>query len=240
MKFLLFLLVVILFAGHSGYGQTRKAAGTKSKRSAKTKKTFKTPYPIVEAEAPPPPPAPSAEKYASSDVFKDEAIGQWDILGFSIPQDLTGGIVRSNTSTNKDVMWTTTSRDWRHSAPIYPDLLNVELSVTTWNADFKKVMPDLRPDLATPETLLFVDVMGDFNKKSEPGSFVKEAYFLEIGGVKGGFFRGEFPTQKDRFLAGWYTYRYFEGKAQRISLNVTGRKSELPKLMKIIQSLKFQ
>lgn len=246
MKILLVLFISTLLAASSVAGQTRKANRSKSKRpvSAVKLKTAVSPVPDSYDVPPPPPPKmpkPSSENYSSSDNFKDVAIGKWDIAGLSLPQDLTGGNDNGETvSENKGVSSTHYSRFWRHPAPVYPGVLDVVLMVTTWDADFKEVVPDLRADLATPEYMLLADLLGDMNNKKQPDSFVKEVRPLPLGSVKGGFFRAEYPPSENRFMAGWYTYRYFEGKAQRISLTVTGRKEELEKAMKIIQSLKIQ
>jgi hypothetical protein len=244
MKHLLFLLFAVLFTVSPALSQKWKAAHPKSEAPASIEKADNIGNQTVSSddEPPPPPPAPKSSKvkYSSSEVFRNVAVEKWDIVGLSIPQDLTGGTESFSTSSNKNVEWVTYSRNWRHPAPVSPGLLDVELTVTTWNTDFKNVVPDLRPELATPETLLYVDVRADAKKKDEPDSLVKESSYMELGGVKGGFFRAEFPADQNRFMAGWYTYRYFEGKAQRISLTVTGSKTEQEKLIKIIQSLRFQ
>jgi hypothetical protein len=209
-----------------------------------TKKPVKTANPVLTSSEdyppPPPPTKPVSKERLTSDVFKDVTIGKWGIASLSVPQDLTSESESSTPHKNKDVSWVTYSRSWKQAAEYYPSSLEVDLDVTNWNADFKTIIPDLRADLATPETLLMIDIAGDEKNKDTPGSNVKEAYPLTVSGVKGGFFRADFPSDSGRFMAGWYTYRYFEGKAQRISFTVTGSKSELPKLMRIIQSLVIQ
>ena len=112
--------------------------------------------------------------------------------------------------------------------------------MTIWNsADFSFVQ-DLRADLKTSENLLLIDLMVEMKNKEKPNSFVKEASRMNLGGIDGGYIQAVYPSDNRRFLSGWYTYRIFDGKAQRISLTVTGRQSELPKALKIIQSLRFQ
>jgi hypothetical protein len=64
--------------------------------------------------------------------------------------------------------------------------------------------------------------------------------FLEVGGIKGNFFRGAQGDDKDRIMTGRYTYRYYQNHAQKISVVGTGRRTELPEYTKVIQSITFQ
>jgi hypothetical protein len=171
-------------------------------------------------------------------------VGKWGVAGLSLPEDLTNESESAAPHRGTNVRWITYSRCWKQTAVYFPSALEVDLTVTTYDADFKAVVPDLRPELATPETLLMVDLMGDERNKNTADSFVKESRRMELDGVKGGFFLADSPSSlpsmgNNRFMAGWYTYRYFEGKAQRISFTVTGRKDELPKALKIIESLRL-
>ena len=63
---------------------------------------------------------------------------------------------------------------------------------------------------------------------------------MKINGINGSFFRGEDATDNRRFMRGWGTYRYFNGKPQNVNISITGNKEELEKALKIIQSLKLQ
>jgi hypothetical protein len=171
----------------------------------------------------------------------DVEVGNWGIAGLSVPRDLKREKDWQMPHQNGDVSWTTYSRSWK--SPVVGDefaALDAEVSVTIWNSPDFSFVPDLRADLKTPENLLLIDLMGEINNKNTPGSPVKEAKMINVGDVEGGYFLADFPSDKRRFIMGWYTYRIFDGKAQRISFNVTGRRSELPKAMKIIESIKLQ
>lgn len=226
--------------------QTRKTTATKSKRKAGTVTVMKSDEPpvTVEAPMPPPPPKPKPPPISDaviSDVFVDVEVGNWGIAGLSVPRDLKREKDWQMSHKNSDVSWTTYSLTWK-SPTVGAEFtaLEAEVSVTVWDrADFSFVQ-DLRADLKTPENLLAIDLMSEIHNKNTYGSHIKESIRLKVGGVEGGYFRADYPPDNRRFMAGWYTYRIFEGKAQRISLTVTGRQSELPKVMKIIESLKFQ
>jgi hypothetical protein len=246
MKFLLFLLLATLLAASPVLSQTRKAARAKAKPAPRVEKSNKTGKPIVysssEAAPPPPPPAPkkASKERSSSDAFKDVSIRKWGVAGLSLPEDLTNETESSEPIANKNVSWTTYSRSWKQAAEFYPSALEADLNVTTWNADFKTLVPELKPELATPENFILMDLLGDSNNKNEADSFVKETKAMVVNGVNGAFFRADSPSGNNRFMIGWTTYRYYENKAQRISLVITGRKDEMEKALKIIKSLKLQ
>lgn len=244
MKFLLFLFITTLLAASPVVSQTRKAGRAKSKRPARAEKSNRTVV-LTDASSDEPPLPKTTPKLASnerlsSDVFKDVTIGKWGVASLSLPDDLTYESDSEKPIVGKNTSWTTYARYWKQAAELHPSALEADLTVTTWNSDFKLIVPELRPDLATPEHFILIDLLGDIKHKNAPDSHVKEAKPMSVGGVDGGFFRADAPGNNKRFLAGWYTYRFFEGKAQRISLTITGRKDELEKALKIIESLKLK
>ena len=244
MKRLLFLLLMTILAAPPVLSQTRKAGKSKNKRpapAAQSPKTVNQPV-ATDEEPPPPPPAPkaSSKERLSSDVFKTAVIGKWGVDSLSLPDDLTNETESSTPTTNKNVSWTKYAHYWKQPAKFYPSSLEVDLYITTWNADFKTIIPDLKPELATPENLILIDIAGDTKNKNTPGSSVKESKSLQVGGVDGGFFLADSALDKKRFTVGWSTYRYFENRAQNIMLTITGRRDELQKALKIIESLKLQ
>jgi hypothetical protein len=244
--FLFSIVAALLFSAAPAYfGQAqKKTARSKSKRPVAGKSIKTVEAPIATYDVPPPPePArkTTSSEHSVSDVFRDVLIGKWGITRLSIPRDMMGGKDSPPSSLKgKDVTITDYSRNWRHPAPVDPFLVSVDLMVTNWDTDFSKILPGLSPDLATPVMLVLADIHADIKSRDTPGSPVKDARPLVIDGARGGFFHAEYPDEENRFIVGWYTYRHFKGKAQRISLTVTGRKSELPKAMKIIESLKLQ
>lgn len=250
-KVLCWLMVTMLLAA-SAASQTRRGKKVRAKKKAAAVKSEKDGVvPMYTAEPPPlappaPPPLPSRllpenypAKRRSSNVFRDVAVGEWGVSGLSIPKDLTAEYKSSDVTTNKNVSWTTYARSWRQPGGYHPAALEVSLTVTTWNNDWTEVIPDLRPDLATPENLLRIDVAAEVKNKNKPDSPVKDAKLLELDGVEGGYFRAEMPGDARRFMLGWFTYRYYQGKPQRVSLTVTGGKDELEQAEKIVQTLKL-
>lgn len=238
MKRILFLMVVVMLAAVPGLSQT----GKKKKAKAKAKKPEAVQAVAAEDKPPPPPPpVPKKKKPVSiSAIFKQVKIGKNGVATFQIPDDLTVETESEKPTTNKNVSWTVFSRGWKKEGDAYPFALEVDLDVTTWNNDLKEVVPDIRPELATPEYLMLIDIMADERNSRTPGSPVKESKEMEIDGVRGGFFRADAPSDATRFILGWYAYRYFEGKPQRIGLTVSGAKTEMDKALKIIESLKLQ
>jgi len=250
MKRILFLTIVLMLAAAPGLSQAKKKKKTKAK--AKSSAEAVRAVPVEDAE-PPPPPAPQEKPplisttpgnkkkpVSISDVFKEVKVGKYGVASVQLPQDLADDTESEKPTTNKNVSWTNFSRNWKKTGDEYPYTLEVDLNVTAWNNELKEVVPDLKPELATPENMLLMDLLGDAKNKNTPGSPVKESKGMEIDSVSGGFFLADAPSDKTRFMLSWYTYRYFEGKPQRISLTVTGAKSEMEKAMKIIESLKIQ
>lgn len=231
-------MIVVMLAAVPGLSQT----GKKKKAKAKAKKPEAVRAVAAEDTAsPPPPPVPEKKKPVSiSAVFKEVKVGKNGVANFQIPQDLTAETESETPVTNKNVSWTVFSHGWKKEGDAYPFALEVDLDVTTWNNDLKEVVPDIRPELATPEYLMLIDIMADERNSKTPGSPVKESKEMEIDGVRGGFFRGDAPTDATRFMLGWFTMRYFQGKPQRIGLTIRGAKTEMDKALKIIESLKLQ
>lgn len=236
MKRILFLMVVVMLAAVPGLSQTKKKK--KARAKAKVPEAVRA-VPVEDDEPPPLPPA-KKKTVSISNVFKEVKVGKHGVAGLQIPDDLADETESEQPTTNKNVSWTNFSRNWKKTGDQYPYTLEVDLGVTVWNNELKEVIPDLKPELATPENMLLMDLMGDAKNKDTPGSFVKESKAMEIDGVSGGFFLADEPSDKTRFMLSWYAYRYFEGKPQRIGLTVTGAKTEMEKAMKIIESLKLQ
>lgn len=251
MKITIFLLAAaLLLAGSDAFSQTRRPSSRQKSKvpPARTGKTIKPATPAVpvyrDDDPPPPPPSslrvPVGKKAEISDVFENAAIGKWGVANLSVPSNLEAEPETERTQQNKEVSWKVYTRRWKLPATGSASTdYEVELSVTTWDRDFTFIK-ELKPELATPENMLLMDLVAEEKNKNTPGSFVKEARQLEAGGVRGGFFRAEFPEIGRRFLSGWYTYRLFGGKGQRISLTVTSRESEPDKTMRIISSLRLQ
>lgn len=246
MKFLLFLLAAIVFSASPAASQTRKTSRSQVKKPARAVKTAKPAVRLVSAESdePPMPKLPKPKMPGNvrfaSDVFKDVPIGKWGVAFVSVPDDLTNETESNAPTENGRIKWTTYSRNWKQSGAFYPSSLEADLDVTTWDSDFKNLVPELRRDLATPENLVLLDFTGDFQKKNKPDSPVLDVQILKIGDVEGTFSIYKLPSGENRFIVAWATYRYYQNKAQRISVTVTGRKEEMAKARKIINSLRLE
>lgn len=240
MKYLLLLTMITALVASPVFSQTRKK--TRAKGRAKTPAVKAAPAAAADDSAPPPPPvkAVSGKQKPSSAVTMNAAIGEWGVASLTIPDDLTNVSSSKETKNNKNVSWTTFARYWKQPAIYYPSALEVDLTVTTWNNPITEVIPDLRPDLATPEHLVLLDLIGDENSKNRPNSPVKEAKALEISNLKGAFFRADSPVSPKQFTIGWGTYRYYNGKLQNILLSISGNNDELEKALKIMSSLKLE
>lgn len=239
MKYLLLTLLVLTLAAAPVSSQTRKKNGKK----AKTKIPVATPaVPVYEDDEPPPmlPLKVLNNQKPGSDNLVEQLIGEASLLSVSIPDDLTDVSGSTESKTNKNVSWTSFARYWKQPTVYNRSALEVSVNVTTWNNDIKEIIPDLRPDLATPEHLVLLDLLGDLNQKNKPDSFVKEAKALEVDRLNGAYFYAEFPSDRNRFTTGWQTHRYYQGKLQRISISVTGNRNESAKARKIIESLKIK
>jgi biopolymer transport protein ExbD len=168
--------------------------------------------------------------------WKTVQIGKWSIESMSLPTELTKESESTESKKNKDVTWTDYSRSWEKPSKNIKVRFDVNLSITTWDADFAKVLG--RKEFATPEDLLMHDHLANERAKTNEDQ-VEEASYLELNGVRGSFFRATYGEDKNQIMAGWHTYRYYEGKAQRIDISIVCARSELQKAMMIIKSLKF-
>lgn len=237
MKRILFLMVVVMLAAVPVLSQTKKKK--KAKAKAKVPEAVRA-VPVEDDEPPPLPPPVKKKSVSISNVFKEVKVGKHGVAGLQIPDDLADETESEQPTTNKNVSWTNFSRHWKKTGDQYPYTLEVDLSVTIWNNELKEVIPDLKPELATPENLILIDIMADERNSKKPGSFVKESKAMDVDGVGGGFFRADAPADNTRFMLGWFTVRYHEGKPQRIGLTVTGAKTEMEKALKIIEFLRLQ
>ena len=159
-------------------------------------------------------------------------IEKWGVQSVSFPSGEVD-LPQTNDEKNNDVTWTTYELAWKDVSR----RSEIVFSVRTWNVDWPKVTT-LKPEVATPENLLSVE--NSMNLDQKKSGQLEDASVLEVGGIKGNFFRAPQAGDKDRIMAVWYTYRYYENHAQKINVVATGPRSELPTYMKVIQSITFQ
>ena len=126
---------------------------------------------------------------------------------------------------------------WKNtSANLNVNVSEVTISVTIWNEGFK--VPDLKPELATPENLLAIDLMADM--KNTSGN--RKAEYYKVDGINGELVQRKWKTNKgNQTMFIWATYRYYlKTKAERIMITVIVPPTKPQNAMKIIDSLKFE
>lgn len=237
--------IIILVLALSLFSQTKKTTVTRKKKNAVGAKQTPTPVTpiLIEDNAPPPPPPPPRmnSSAASSDKLLDVSIDKFGIKGLSVPSNMPAEPVNEEKTKNGDVTWSSYRYEWKTPVSGYSKpVLEVVVRTTLYNADFTKVIPDLKPDKATPEVLLLVDYLADLKIKEQPNSWIKEVKWLDLSGVTGEYLLADEPGSETRFMALWQTYRLLDGKAHTVSITVTGNLSEMPKAEKIINSFKLQ
>ena len=98
----------------------------------------------------------------------------------------------------------------------------------------------MKPEDATPENFLLLDLFGDIRNRQEKNSRVESADYHEIDGVKGSLVQiRDFENRNQKMLV-WQFFRYFNGKSQRIVFRVTAPRSELQAANKIIDFLRLE
>lgn len=163
-------------------------------------------------------------------------IKKWGVESLSLPAELTEESESTENQKNKDITWTDYSRSWEKPSGNEVLPFEVNLSITTWDVDFAKVT-GLSPEASKPENLVMLDHLANEKAKTNEAP-IEEAGYLELNGIRGSFFRAQYG--EDRKRIGWVTYRYFNNKAQRITISVVCAGNELQKSMMIIKSLRFQ
>ena len=111
----------------------------------------------------------------------------------------------------------------------------MDVTVSDWQKTAKELFPEASE--VTPEKLLARDAVDDQRLKDAGNEFIKEVRYSEIDGVKGSFLSAE--DSGDRISLTWHTHRYYKGKIQRISINITGERGDSDEMMKIVNSAKF-
>ncbi|MBK9162389.1 MAG: hypothetical protein IPM21_00460 [Acidobacteria bacterium] len=184
---------------------------------------------------------PEAKKATEISQWQAVELKKWGIDGISLPAYLASEGDDSSLQENGEVTWTVYSKTWS-SAPSKkgPKIASVELTVTDWNVPFSKVVPDMDAESATPENLLAVDLIGDQTRQQAENSLVEYADYHTIGDQRGALVQIRDFDNKDQIILIWQTLRYFNGKSQRIVLQVTAARVELPDAKKIVNSLKIE
>ena len=165
----------------------------------------------------------------------------WGVKSVDLPDNLAERRSEIHPNQHDDVTWNDCSVSWeRNPKKTGPKIFEVKVSITTWDVPFAKIAPDIKPELATPENFLQIDVMADLRNKEEKNSPTLEAGYHEIDGVTGGLTIIRDPGDKTRVIAIWETFRFYKTKPQRVMVQVTADPSQRAAATKIIDSLRLE
>jgi hypothetical protein len=166
-----------------------------------------------------------SSKSAANTVWSEVAVGKGGVKSLSLP----AGLVEEKDNQDYDKIW-------KNASPkLNKNPSEVSISITIWDEGFK--VPDLKPELATPENLLAIDLMNDLKDTAN----IKAKYY-EVDGVNGELVQRKWLSdQGNQTMFVWGTYRYYmKTKAQRIMVTVIAPTANPQVAMKIIDSLKFE
>lgn len=210
MKILILLAFALVFSSQFVYGQKTSAASGSK-------------------------PAVQSTKWQSVNFKK------WGVNGLTLPSYLVGKAESPSKSKSSDMTTSSVEKVWNSSATKKGSkIVSVDLSVTNWDKPFPQVVKDVKPEQATPENLLAVDLLAGMKNQQEENSRVEFANFYDVDGVGGGMTRFRDFSVKDHVIIVWQTYRYFKGQSQRITLTVTFLRPELENAEKIVNSLMLE
>lgn len=160
--------------------------------------------------------------------------------------------------TNGIAVWTDDIDFYEVLNPRKESLLKVEVVTSLYNTDFTKAAIDGKPAGAAAEKLLELDYLEATKAEEQPDSPVKTVkYFipnelkpgmgmsgsnsveLEFN-LKGVYQMRDDAADKNRFVLTWHTYRSIDGKAGKLKIIISGRKTEMPVAEKILNSTYFE
>lgn len=70
-------------------------------------------------------------------------------------------------------------------------------------------------------------------------TYLREVKYLDLNGIKGISFLSTIGGDKDYTSSSWITYRFYQGQAQEIRIEVEAKKDESEKLMEIFDSVRL-
>lgn len=187
------------------------------------------------------PTAKGSKAAAQSTKWQSVNFKKWGVNGLTLPSYLVGKAESPSKSKSGEITTTTVSKVWNSSAAKKgAKVISVDLDVTNWDKPFPQVVKDVKPEEATPQNLLAVNLLADMKNQQEENSRVEFANFYDVDGVGGGMTRFRDFSVKDQVIIVWQTYRYFKGQSQRITLTVTFLRPELENAEKIVNSLMLE
>lgn len=177
----------------------------------------------------------------SSVKWPQVSIQKWGVGTISLPGNLSAKDDDVQDQENGDVTWTDNTAAWSLAPKkAGPRIFEVNLNVTNWDVPFAKIAPDMKPELATPENFLMIDLLGDMRSKKERPSSVLVADYHTIDGMNGGLTIMKDPGVKNRLVLIWQTFRYYKTKPQRVKIEVVAGTADKASALRIINSLKLE
>jgi hypothetical protein len=153
-------------------------------------------------------------------------------LTMTLPIELSGESPSSEAKKNGDVTWTDYSYEWKTKGEKSDLRLNLFVFVTNWDNKFPPEAGGVSLDVMLEQSYAATE-------RHKNSGEIEELRYLELNGVKGVFFRAPNRQDKNRINLVWETVRYHKNKAQKLSISIYGGRSDLARLMKVINSVRF-
>jgi hypothetical protein len=153
-------------------------------------------------------------------------------LTMTLPAESSEESPSSEPQRNGDVTWTHYSYEWRTAEEKRDLRLDIYVFVTNWDKDFP-------PEAGGGSTDNMLEQSYTATERHKTSGEVEDLRYLELDGVKGLLLRGPLPQDKNRISLDWVTYRYHRNKAQKLTIAIRGGRSDLERLMKVINSVRL-
>lgn len=150
----------------------------------------------------------------------------------TLPAESSEESPSSEAQRNGDVTWTHYSYAWTAAAEKRDLRLDVYVFVTNWDKDFPPEAGGGSPDNMLEQSYRTTE-------RHKTSGEIDELRYLELDGVKGLLVRSPQAQDKNRVLLSWVTYRYHRSKAQKLTISISGGRSDLERLMKVISSVRL-
>lgn len=183
---------------------------------------------------------------ASSKPWQEVKLERWGV-SFSLPADFKDAtIVDEEEEPSSDDGSYNESRTYKRATKVKTQQIELSISLRNWKGETVKTVYSGKEVELTPEKLLALDYIGDSNNVQRADSPALESDYEEISGVLGITFlanqrpeAGKSIKSSNEILTGWGTYRLYKGNVQQITFSMTGRRTNLETMKKIINSMKI-
>jgi len=153
-------------------------------------------------------------------------------LTMTLPAESSEESPSSEAQKNGAVTWMHYSYEWRTTEEKRDLRLDIYVFVTNWDKDFP-------PEAGGGSTDTMLEQSYTTTERHKTSGEIEEVRYLELDGVKGLFVRAPLPQDKNRISLAWVTYRYHRNKAQKLTISIYGGRSDLERLMKVINSVRL-